>query len=109
MNVDWLTMVGAGLLVASTLPQAWKLLRTRDASSFSLGFCSLNAIGLSLFLWRSIQIQEVAFIITNGVTTAFWAGLMVFKLLDRPVKAPEVTLRPAVKAPAEQPLSPPSR
>lgn len=61
------------MLTAATIPQAWRLLRTRDASAFAWGFVLLNTIGIVLLAWRSWEIAETGFLALNVATAAFWA------------------------------------
>lgn len=91
--------------MGATVPQAVKLFRTRDASSFSFPFVALNAAGIGLLLVRSIELRDPGFMVVNSVTFSFWLALAGFKLRDRARLARTVTLRPAEveAAPAVRP------
>lgn len=72
--------VGGALLTAATVPQAWRLWRTRDAGAFTWGFVLLNTVGILLLAWRSWEIGERAFLVLNVTTAAFWALVAWCKL-----------------------------
>jgi uncharacterized protein with PQ loop repeat len=89
---------GACLLAAATLPQAVRLLRTREADDFSWAFSTLNFAGLALLAVRSFVIEEWAFLAVNTVTTLFW-GLVLLVKLDTPFPSrPEAPSRPTPRS-----------
>jgi uncharacterized protein with PQ loop repeat len=71
---------GACLLAAATLPQAVRLVRTREADDFSWAFGALNFAGLALLAARSFVIEEWAFVAINTITTLFWGLVLLVKL-----------------------------
>lgn len=78
--MSWIAITGASLLGAATLPQAVRLLRTREAGDFGWTFTLLNVLGLALLTTRSWIIEEWAFVAINAVTTTFWGLVAVVKL-----------------------------
>ncbi|GEM_PF-2610274 len=68
----WWAYAGAALLVAATLPQAARLVRTRRADDLTWGFVALNAGGIALLGLRSAEIGEWGFVAVNASTAAFW-------------------------------------
>lgn len=77
---ELLAIAGATLLGAATLPQAARLLRTREAGDFSWAFTVMNLVGLALLAARSYVIEEWAFLAINTLTTAFWGLVLAIKL-----------------------------
>ena len=77
---EWVAYAGGALLTAATVPQAWRLVRTRDASGFAWGFVAMNVAGILLLAYRSWEIGERAFLILNLTTAAFWALVAALKL-----------------------------
>lgn len=68
----WWAYAGAALLVAATVPQAVRLVRTRRADDLAWSFVGLNVVGIALLGARSAQIGEWGFVAVNASTTAFW-------------------------------------
>lgn len=79
---ELLAIAGATLLGAATLPQAARLLRTREAGDFSWAFTAMNFLGLAFLAARSWVIEEWAFLAINTLTTLFWGLVLVIKLLE---------------------------
>lgn len=79
-GLSWLAVVGSALLAASTLPQAWALLRTQRADGFGWPFVLLNLAGLVLLALRSAQLGEAPFVAVNALGAAFWALVAAVKL-----------------------------
>lgn len=77
--MSWIAVAGASLLGAATLPQAVKLLRSRQAGDFGWAFSILNFLGLALLAARSWVIEEWAFLAINVVATLFWGLVLVVK------------------------------
>lgn len=78
--MSWIAIAGASMVGAATLPQAVKLLRTRQAGDFGWAFSVLNVLGLALLAVRSWMIEEWAFLAINAVATAFWGLVLTIKL-----------------------------
>ncbi len=77
---ELLAIAGATLLGAATLPQAIRLLRTRQAGDFGWAFSIMNLLGLAFLAARSYVIDEWAFLAINTLTTAFWGLVLGVKL-----------------------------
>lgn len=100
---------GAALLFLATLPQAWRLLKTRRADDLAWSFVLLNALGIALLLARSLEIRETAYVLLNASTLLFWTLVAGVKTTQRwallartPRGAPalqDATLRTPVRAP----------
>ena len=84
MSATW-SLVGALLLLAATAPQVVRLVRTRRADDFSLGFAALNVAGLVFLSLRSWEIGEGWFLTLNLTTASFWLAIVLVKLV--PVRA----------------------
>ena len=52
---------------ASVLPQAWKVIRTRDAEAIPAGMHAVNVVGFSLRLAYGSLLRQWPLIITKGV------------------------------------------
>ena len=79
---------GAALLFLATLPQAWRLLKTRRADDLAWSFILLNAVGIALLLLRSLEIRETAFVFLNASTVLFWGLVAAVKLGQTRTPAP---------------------
>lgn len=76
---EWWAYIGGATLALATLPQAWRLLRTRDVASFGWTFSWMNLVGIGLLAARSWEIQEMGFFICNVITCAFWGLVLALK------------------------------
>lgn len=72
--------------VTSFLPQAWKVIRTRDTSSISTGMYVVTVVGFSLWLGYGVLLGQWPLIVTNGVCLAVSAFILGMKVLPRPRK-----------------------
>jgi MtN3 and saliva related transmembrane protein len=74
-----------GLLAAtgttvSFIPQAIKILKTRDTKSISLSMYILFVTGVLLWLVYGIVKKDIPMIIANGITLVFAGIILYFKL-----------------------------
>ena len=84
--MDATTIVGGLATLASTtsfVPQAWKVIRTRDTASISKRMYAITVAGFSLWLAYGIMLGQWPLIVTNGVCLALSAFILVMKLLPR--------------------------
>ena len=77
-----LSVLGAGLLSAATVPQAWRLLRRRSARDFAWPFVALNLVGLLCLAARSGEIEEWSFFAVNLLAAAFWLLVLAVKAME---------------------------
>lgn len=82
MSAAW-SIAGGILLAAATVPQAVKLVRTRDVHGFAWAFITLNFVGILFLLVRSLEIREWPFVAINAITAAFWLLVIVLKAKPR--------------------------
>jgi MtN3 and saliva related transmembrane protein len=83
------TIVGALATIASTtsfVPQAWKVIRTRDTGSISKRMYVITVIGFSLWLTYGLLLGQWPLIATNGICLALSAFILAMKLLPREKK-----------------------
>ena len=83
------SIVGGMATIASTtsfLPQAWKVIRTRDTSSISKRMYVITVVGFSLWLTYGLLLGEWPLIVTNGICLALSAFILAMKLLPRAQK-----------------------
>jgi MtN3 and saliva related transmembrane protein len=84
--VDTATLVGSLAALASTtsfMPQAWKIIRTRDTSAISAGMYAVTVTGFSLWLAYGLLLGQWPLIVTNGVCLALSGFILAMKLLPR--------------------------
>jgi MtN3 and saliva related transmembrane protein len=87
--MDTATLVGGVATLASAtsfLPQAWKVIRTRDTSAISAGMYSVTVVGFSLWLAYGLLLRQWPLILTNGVCLVLSAFILVITLLPRQQK-----------------------
>jgi MtN3 and saliva related transmembrane protein len=87
--MDAASLVGAGATLASTtsfLPQAWKVIRTRDTTAISAGMYVVTVVGFALWLTYGLLLGALPLIVTNGVCLALSGFILMMKLLPRQQK-----------------------
>jgi MtN3 and saliva related transmembrane protein len=83
---DAATLVGALATLCSTtsfVPQAWKVIRTRDTASISRRMYIITVIGFSLWLTYGLLLWQWPLMITNGICLLLSAFILMMKLLPR--------------------------
>ena len=65
--------------VSSFVPQAWKVIRTRDTSGISTRMYVLTVVGFSLWLGYGILLGSWPLILANGTCLALSAFILVMK------------------------------
>lgn len=84
--VDLLGLVAACLTTGSFLPQAIKVIRTRNTASLSLLMYVAFNLGVLLWLVYGILRQDIAIILANSVTfllSAFILSIKVYNVLKK--------------------------
>lgn len=75
-----LGIIAAILTTSSFIPQAWRVIRTKDTRSISLGMYVLSVTGIAMWLIYGITIQDLPLILANGVTLIFSSIILVYKI-----------------------------
>jgi MtN3 and saliva related transmembrane protein len=76
-TIGFLAAVGT---TASFIPQALKILKTRDTKSISLSMYLMFISGVLLWLVYGILKQDIPMIIANGITLVFAGIILYFKI-----------------------------
>lgn len=69
--------------ISSFVPQAWKVIRTRDTEAISTRMYVLTVIGFSLWLTYGIMLGALPLIAANGICLALSAFILAMKLMPR--------------------------
>ncbi len=75
--------IAASLTTLSFLPQAIKVIKTRDTKSISLIMYVLFSIGVAMWLAYGILLNNLPILIANAVTLALALVILYFKLTER--------------------------
>jgi len=78
--VETLGIVAAILTTASFLPQAIKVIKTKETKDLSLSMYSMFFIGVVLWLTYGILIQNIPVIIANAVTFVLSGIILMMKI-----------------------------
>lgn len=84
--MDTATLVGGAATlcsVTSFVPQAWKVIRTRDTSSISRGMYVITVVGFALWFAYGLLLWQWPLIITNGICLLLSGFILMMKLLPR--------------------------
>lgn len=80
------TIIGSLAAICSTVsfvPQAWKIIRTRDTSGLSARMYAVTVTGFSLWLAYGIMLGEWPLIVTNAVCLALSAFILAMRILPQ--------------------------
>jgi MtN3 and saliva related transmembrane protein len=80
------TIIGSLAAICSTasfVPQAWKIIRTRDTGGLSARMYAVTVTGFSLWLAYGIMLGEWPLIVTNAVCLALSAFILVMRILPQ--------------------------
>jgi len=80
LRVETLGIVAAILTTASFLPQAIKVIKTKETKDLSLSMYSMFFIGVVLWLTYGILIQNIPVIIANAVTFVLSGIILMMKI-----------------------------
>ena len=84
--MDAATIVGGLATLCSTtsfVPQAWKVIRTRDVAAISTGMYAVTVLGFSLWLTYGLLLWQRPLIVTNGVCLLLSGFILGMKVLPR--------------------------
>ena len=72
--------LAAAVCVSAFLPQAWKVLKTRDTKDLSAGMWILETIGFVLWIWYGVKVGALPIIIPNAICSVLAAFILTMKL-----------------------------
>ncbi len=84
--MNWISLVGYGAALCSTVsfvPQAWRVLRTRDVSALSAPTYALTCCRFALWLVYGVAKSEWPLILTNGICLVLASFILAMKLMPR--------------------------
>jgi MtN3 and saliva related transmembrane protein len=87
--MDWTTLAGALAAICSTvsfIPQAWRILRTRDTSSISPAMYSLTVLGFALWTAYGIGLGQWPLIATNAICFLLAGFILIMTLVPQRTK-----------------------
>jgi len=80
MNSEILGFVAATLTTIAFLPQALKIIRTRDTRAISLSMYVTFTIGIALWLGYGVALNSWPMILSNAVVLPLAGTILTFKL-----------------------------
>ena len=84
--MDAAAIVGALATLASTtsfVPQAWKVIRTRDTRAISTGMYAVTVLGFSLWLAYGLLLGQWPLIVTNAICLLLSGFILAMKRLPK--------------------------
>ena len=79
-NMEWAGYLAAAMTTLAFVPQAIKIIRTRDTRGISLGMYVVFTIGIAFWLVYGIALQSTPMILSNIVTFLLSATILGLKL-----------------------------
>jgi MtN3 and saliva related transmembrane protein len=97
--MNWIAVAGTLAALCSTIsfvPQAWRIVRTRDTKAISPLTYSLTVTGFALWTAYGLGLGEWPLIVTNSICFVLSAFILIMTLLPRSKKdAVAETIDPA--------------
>lgn len=87
--MNWIAVIGTLAALCSTIsfvPQAWRIVRTRDTGAISPVTYSLAVTGFALWTAYGIGLGQWPLIVTNSICFVLSAFILVMTLLPRAKK-----------------------
>ena len=87
--MDHSTIIGALAAVCSVtsfLPQAWRIVKTRDTAAISAPMYALTVVGFGLWVTYGLSLWQWPVIMPNAICLVIAAFILTMKLLPRPKK-----------------------
>jgi MtN3 and saliva related transmembrane protein len=84
--MDWVKILGLVAAFCTTiafLPQAIKIIRTKDTSSISTAMYSLFTVGTLMWLLYGIYSRNMPVVLANGVTFIIATIILFYKLRQK--------------------------
>ena len=72
--------IAACLTTVSFLPQALKVIKTKDTAGISLGMYVLFTLGVFLWTIHGIYLMDWSIILANAITICFAAVILTYKI-----------------------------
>lgn len=82
-TVTALGFLAALCSIVSFMPQAWKIVKSRDTRSISTGMYAVTVMGFALWLTYGALLSQWPLIVTNGVCLLLSLFILAMKLLPQ--------------------------
>jgi MtN3 and saliva related transmembrane protein len=84
MNLaEYVGLIAAILTTSAFLPQAIKVVRTRETAAISLAMYALFTTGVALWLAYGLMTEQWIIVAANGVTIVFAVIILAMKLGEK--------------------------
>ncbi|MFN7967593.1 MAG: SemiSWEET transporter [Acidobacteriota bacterium] len=77
---DWIGYAAATLTTVSFVPQAVRVIRTRQTGDLSLAMYSIFAVGVAMWLVYGIALGSLPIVLANATTLVLVLIILVMKL-----------------------------
>ena len=81
--LELIGLVAAFLTTASFLPQAVKVIRTKDTRSISLRMYLMFILGVALWFYYGWEKESISMILGNGITLILAGVILFYKLKEK--------------------------
>lgn len=83
MSITLLGYLAAIASMASFIPQAWKIIRSRQTKDISVGMYLLTVSAFALWLAYGIALRQWPLVVSNGLCFALSAFILAMTLLPQ--------------------------
>jgi len=83
MSVTILGLIAAGFTTFAFLPQAIRIIKTRQTRDISLAMYGVLTAGILLWIIYGILIGDLPLILANGITLIFASVILILKIKYR--------------------------
>ena len=78
----WISFIAAILTTCSFIPQAVKVIKTKNTSGISVGMYSMFTAGVFMWTIYGIMTRQTAIILANAITLVFAAVILRYSVID---------------------------
>ena len=83
MSIVIVGVLAAALTIASFLPQAWKIVKTRETKGLSTVMWALNTTGFAMWIGYGVLLEKLPIIVPNAICLVLAGFILAMKLKCR--------------------------
>jgi MtN3 and saliva related transmembrane protein len=76
-------VLAATLTIASFLPQAWKIVKTRETKGLSTSMWALNTVGFAMWIGYGVMLRKLPIIVPNAICLVLAGFILVIAVRSR--------------------------
>jgi MtN3 and saliva related transmembrane protein len=87
MTIAIVGVAAAALTIASFLPQAWKIVKTRETKGLSTTMWALNTTGFAMWIGYGVMLEKLPIIVPNAICLVLAAFIFAMAIRSRAARS----------------------